>query len=206
MPSWEDARLETPAGLCVAGWRDFCRLNRLSWSGLGIAALHSAPFRVMLSFLLLTMVLLVVTAALCSPDLLMWALVYVGLIVVATTALMGVLVLRHCAVRLMDNRRQILLTPDRMAVLDVIVTRHRSGWRIMPANHMKLTRSSTASALRASLADWMQDSDRDDIEARIVAQNRRVAELYASQFPQLRVISRRNWGGRVLLELRDAKS
>lgn len=207
MSRWNDAGLEPfTVGLRVASWRDFWRLNRLLWSGLGIAALRSVPFVVALSILTLMLVLLVVSTAVRSPGLLPGALAYVGLTVTTMFALMGVLVSLHCALRLADRHRWLLLSSDRTAVLDVILSRRRDGWRITPANHMKLRRSGSAAALRISFADWMQCNSRDDVELGLVAQNRRVAALYASQFPQLEVISRRDWVGRVSMGAREPRA
>lgn len=162
-------------------------------------------FVVALLILTLMLVLLVVSTAVRSPGLLPGALAYVGLTVTVMTALMAVLVSLHCATRLADWCRWVLISPDRTAVLGVILTRRRDGWRITPANHMKLRRSGSASALRSSFADWMQRNSRDGIELRLIAQNRRVAALYASQFPQLE-ISRRDWAGRVSMERRGSTS
>ncbi|WP_336640276.1 hypothetical protein [Microbacterium sp. USHLN272] len=95
----------------------------------------------------------------------------------------------HTAWRLRDPHRLVLFAPDLGSSVDVIF---KSRNRVSLANHGRAFGATSAPALRDSVAAWLNGLDGCHLDIR--AQNRRVANHYIAQFPQLR-ISGRDWMG-----------
>ena len=102
-----------------------------------------------------------------------WTAYMVTLIVFVSLA-----VLLHSAWRLLDPRRIVFLSSTRGASLDVRFTRSVMSF----GNHGRLMRDSSAASLRAQLAQWAGTLPN---QVDVKAQNSRVADLYAKQFPEL---------------------
>lgn len=104
----------------------------------------------------------------------------------------------HTIWRLLDQDRLVLFAPDLGASVDVIV---KSRDRLSLANHGRAFGATSAPALRESVAAWLEGLDGYHLDIR--AQNKRVADHYMTQFPQLR-ISGRDWIGHYRLSITTA--
>ncbi|MBZ4488094.1 hypothetical protein LQ938_11530 [Microbacterium sp. cx-55] len=168
-----------PAGVRIASWRDILRLTRLSFEGGLLSIRKSRPYailmRIMVSALALMLVLL---AVLTSTPFGSAVLLLVGTFTL-TVIVVWLLMAGLTVFRLLDPRRIVVLSSDRDSVLDVLVHRRRLSF----AQHTRLTRSTSASALRAAVAGWVGTLRPDP--PLFMAQNERVAQLYEAQFPIL---------------------
>lgn len=179
-----------PQDSSVATWRDFPRLLRIACSSQMIAIWRQKSLR----YLFLGLVAMISLegwwlASLTGMPLI--ALALPGLLVLVAT---GFMVL-HTAYRLGDRRRFVLLSKTHGACLDA---GFGADSIITPSNHGRLTRDSSASAVRASFAAWVISLP--DWLVRIKAQNQAVSAIYVSQFPGL-VPETPDWLGRVPLTL-----
>lgn len=117
--------------------------------------------------------------------------------IVALPVLCVATVAIHTAWRVLDPNRLVWLAPDGGALVDVIF---KSRNRISLANHGRAFKAVSAPALRDSVAEWVAGLEGYELDIR--AQNRRVAELYVEQFPQLGVVGT-DWMGHPRLGLRE---
>lgn len=106
-----------------------------------------------------------------------------------------VIVAIHTVWRVLDPNRLVWLAPDGGSLVDVIF---KSRNRISLANHGRAFKATSAPALRDSVAEWVAGLEGYELDIR--AQNRKVAELYVEQFPQLEIIGT-DWMGHPRLGL-----
>lgn len=118
-------------------------------------------------------------------------------VIAALPVLSIAMVAVHVVWRILDPNRLVLIAPDGQSSLDVVFKSRR---RISLANHGRAFGAKSARVLRASVADWLIGLA--DYQVDIRAQNKRVAEHYIQQFPQLAVIGH-DWMGHPKLGLTD---
>jgi len=102
----------------------------------------------------------------------------------------------HTVWRVLNPNRLVWLAPDGGSLVDVIF---KSRNRISLAKHGRAIRATSAPALRVSVAECVAGLEGYELDIR--AQNRRVAELYINQFPQLEIVGT-DWMGHPKLGLR----
>lgn len=169
------------------------RVFRISVASMGLIMWRFLPYRI----------LLLCAAGLLALELVGFVLLGYGDLALGLLGLLAVIlvaglvvVLGHAVWRVADPNRLVLLSTDGGACVDIIV---KTRSRLSLANHGRLLGSAAAPALRRGVARWVESLDGYAIDIR--AQNRRVAEHYVSQFPQL-AIGGRDWMGHVRLVAR----
>lgn len=177
-----------PPGATLATWSDFGRL-------LHIAA--QSQLRVMrrqpaLGALFVGLLVVLVIEGIWIGGL-MGSTAPVIVLMALTVGAIVIFVLAHTAYRLLDRHRLVLLSSSGRSGLDV---RFGSARPLIPSNHGRLRGDTSAPALRAAVAEWARSLPIDGVSFK--AQNRRVAQLYAAQFPEL-VIGPRDALGHVEL-------
>lgn len=165
-----------PIGPSAATTVDFWRLAAITLSAQLLAVRNQRAL-----FVAVVIGAVALAVSLASLALLLdaaWALV-IGAVYIAvlTISIVGA-VLLYAAWRLLDPKRLVFLSSTRGASLDVRFT----GSVMSFDNHGRLPGDSSAAALRAQVANWAGTLPHH-IDVR--AQNSRVADLYAKQFPEL---------------------
>lgn len=184
--------VDLPTGLRQGTWRDYGAVLRISLDAQLIATWQQVSIRIVTVLLLGFLVLLCVALASLfelSP------LGVVAVVLAVLVVLCVFIVAMHLAARMADGRRAILLATDRRASVDV---RFRRDGTISLSNHGRTFRATSASELRARLAEWLRDSGS---ALKISAQNRRVSAIYMAQFPELHETGK-DWMGHVILAIR----
>lgn len=179
-----------PQGASVATWRDFPRLLRIACSAQMLATWRQKWLRYLFLGLMAVLSLEGWWLAILT-GMPLTAVVLPALVALVTGGFLGL----HTAYRLVDRRRFVLLSKTRGVCLDA---RFGTDSTITPSNHGRLTRDSSAPAVRESFAAWVISLP--DWQVRIKAQNQAVAAIYVSQFPGL-VPETPDWLGRVPLTL-----
>lgn len=192
-----------PSPLRRADSRDFGRLVRLTVEAIVILIRRDRTVQVIVGVCVALSVVALVVGALLGGALLPSIAVGVGLFWVISPIAVLVAGLVHASVRLSDRRRIVVLDADRACAVDVRLFDDRT---LRLCNHSRLLRSTGAPAFRARIADWMRGLIDDGWSPDIVAQNPRVAAIYAGQFPTLLRPGAEDRQGRVRLEVveRDA--
>lgn len=188
-----------PSTLRRAQWGDVWRLTGIALYSTGKIFLKSPPLLILLAIPVVIWVLTLGLAVTFSGWVgLAFALATAASYLIAFSVLFGLAVLGHTAMRLAQTRcRLVLLGEDRGSALDIILTKRR---QLKVANHGRLHGSSTAPDLREGAASIARELLQDGFSLDIRAQNLRVAQLYATQFPTLLTIGARDWQGHYRME------
>ena len=181
-----------PSGVREASWGDAWLLVKMGGAMLVLALWKFQLWRwVMIGALALLVLEAVIIALLGEAELVILILVVIAALPVLSIAMVAV----HVAWRLLDPNRLVLIAPDGRSSLDVLF---KSKRRMSLANHGRAFGARSARVLRASVADWLIGLSEHQVDIR--AQNKRVAEHYIQQFPQL-VITGHDWMGHPKLGL-----
>ncbi|CAN7469882.1 hypothetical protein LJR044_003160 [Microbacterium foliorum] len=186
-----------PSGIREASWGDAWLLVKMGGAMLVLALWKFQLWRwVMIGALALLVLEAAILALLGAAEVVLLVLAVIVALPVLSIAMVAV----HVAWRLLDPNRLVMIAPDGRSSLDVLF---RSRCRISLANHGRAFGATSARALRASVAHWLIGLA--DYQVDIRAQNKRVAEHYIQQFPQL-VITGHDWMGHPKLGLTDVRT
>jgi len=180
-----------PPGVTVATWSDYGRLLHITVQS-QLRVMRRQPA---LGLLFVGLLVVLVVEGIWIGGL-MGSSAPVVVLVAVTVGSIVIFVLGHTAYRLLDRHRLVLLSSSGRSGLDVRFGRSRP---LTPSNHGRLRGDTSASALRAEVAAWARTLPIDG--ASFKAQNTRVAQLYATQFPEL-VVGARDALGHVELTYR----